>query len=110
MRKVLLFFISCLLLLSCKDSYNYVSRKGTLPQKYEYAKKYFDKKKYSKSQPLLEEIYPQYKGKKEAEHTFLVFATGHVIFTSAGSDMETVFHTFITLMIENRAHFEEQKL
>ena len=66
------------------------------------------------SQSLVEyNDYKQFilkKGKKEAEHTFLVFATGHVIFTSAGSDMETVFHTFITLMIENRAHFEEQKL
>jgi outer membrane protein assembly factor BamD len=77
MRKVLLFFISCLLLLSCKDSYNYVSRKGTLPQKYEYAKKYFDKKKYSKSQPLLEEIYPLFKGKKEAEDIYYMLAYSH---------------------------------
>ena len=49
------------------------------------------------------------KGKKEPEHTFLVFATGHIIFTSAGTDMESVYYAFITLMMENRAHFEEQK-
>ena len=77
MRKVLLFFISLILLVSCKDSYNYVARKGTVAQKYEYAKKYFDKKKYSKSQPLLEEIYPQYKGKKEAEDIYYMLAYSH---------------------------------
>ncbi len=77
MRKVLLFFISFIMLVSCKDGYNYVARKGTLTQKYEYSKKYFDKKKYSKSQPLLEEIYPQYKGKKEAEDIYYMLAYSH---------------------------------
>lgn len=77
MRKVLLIFISIAFLFSCKDSYNYVSRKGTQVQKYEYAKKFFAKKKYSKAQPLLEEIYPQYKGKKEAEEIYYMLAYSH---------------------------------
>jgi len=77
MRKGLLVFISALLFFSCKDSYNYISRKGSLPQKYEFAKKYFAKKKYSKAQPLLEEIYPLYKGKKEAEDIYYMLAYSH---------------------------------
>lgn len=77
MRKALIFLLSITILLSCKDSYNYVARKGTLAKKYEFAKKYYDKKKYSKAQPLLEEIYPQYKGKKEAEEIYYMLANSH---------------------------------
>ncbi|MFM9945678.1 MAG: outer membrane protein assembly factor BamD, partial [Bacteroidia bacterium] len=77
MRKASLLFISFIFLFSCKDSYNYVMRKGTLAKKYDYAKKYFDKKKYSKAQPLLEEIYTQYKGKKEAEDIYYMLAYSH---------------------------------
>lgn len=46
------------------------------------------------------------KSKKEREHTFLIFHTGHVIFTSAGSDMESVFYRVINLLTQNRHLFE----
>ncbi len=77
MRRAFYLTISIALLMSCKDSYNYVMRKGSQVKKYEYAKKYFDKKKYAKAQPLLEEIYPQYKGKKEAESIYYMLAYSH---------------------------------
>jgi len=77
MRKALILLFCTITFLSCKDSYNHVARKGTSMQKFTYAKKYFDKKKYSKSQPLLEEIYPLFKGKKEAEDIYYMLAYSH---------------------------------
>lgn len=72
-----LILVLTVMLLSCKDSYNYVTRKGTSVQKYEMATKYFNKKKYAKAQPLLEQIYPLYKGKKEAEDIYYMLAYSH---------------------------------
>jgi outer membrane protein assembly factor BamD len=77
MRQAFLFFISILILFSCKDSYNYVARKGSLEKKYAYAKKYFDKKKYQKSQPILDEIYPLLKGSAGAEEAYYMLAYSH---------------------------------
>ena len=77
MRKVFLYFMVLGLLFSCKDSYNYVSRKGSLAKKLEYAKKFYEKSKFAKAQPLLEEIYPQYKGKIEAEAIYFMLANSH---------------------------------
>ena len=45
--------------------------------------------------------------KKEDEHTFLVFASGHVIFTSSpGPNMEQTFYKIINMLVKNRQHFE----
>jgi outer membrane protein assembly factor BamD len=77
LRNALLYCSMLMILWSCKNTYSYVSRKGTLEKKYEFAKKSFNKKKYSKAQPLLEEIYPQYKGKKEAEDIYYMLAYSH---------------------------------
>jgi len=45
-----------------------------------------------------------------AEHTFLVFASGHVIFTSTpGPSMEKIFYKIIDLLMKNRYKFEEEK-
>lgn len=55
--------------------------------------------------------YKQYfvrKGNKEPAHTFLVFATGHVIFTSCGPEMEQMYYRCIELLIKNRNFFEEK--
>jgi TATA-box binding protein (TBP) (component of TFIID and TFIIIB) len=48
--------------------------------------------------------------KKPAVHTFLVFASGRVIFSSSGSSSEKIFYEFINLMIQNRLEFEETQL
>jgi len=40
-------------------------------------------------------------------HTFLIFASGEVIFTSAGADMEDVFNNLVTQLVKNRKQFEE---
>jgi len=44
--------------------------------------------------------------KNEAEHTFLVFASGHVIFTSMpGPSMQNVFYMMINLLLNNKWKF-----
>ena len=45
------------------------------------------------------------------EHTFLVFASGHVIFTSIpGRSMEQMYYKMIQLLIQNREYFEEKSV
>lgn len=44
---------------------------------------------------------------KEDFHTFLVFATGSIIMSSQGPDMEKTFYQFIDILIKNRHYFEE---
>jgi len=47
--------------------------------------------------------------KKESSHSFLVFASGRVIFTSCGAQMEEIFNQIIHILLTNREHFEEIK-
>ncbi|MCC6722759.1 MAG: outer membrane protein assembly factor BamD [Bacteroidia bacterium] len=77
MRNIVLTFCTFIILSSCKDSYNYILRKGNTEKKYQYALKYFNKKKYNKAQPLLEDIYPQYRTKKESENIYYMLAYSH---------------------------------
>lgn len=46
--------------------------------------------------------------KKEAYHTFLVFASGSVIMSSAGQEMPIIFYKLVSLLIENRNSIEEK--
>ena len=48
----------------------------------------------------------QKKNKKEAEHTFLLFSTGHVIFSSCGPDSKRIYESIVGLLIKSREHFE----
>lgn len=47
--------------------------------------------------------------KKVKKHTFLIFATGHIIFTSARTKqyMESVYYTIVNMLLQNRMHYEE---
>lgn len=77
MRNLLLIICITFLFASCKDGYNHVLRKGSTEKKYEYALKYFNKKKYNKAQPLLEDIYPLYRTQKESEEIYYMLAYSH---------------------------------
>ena len=66
---------------------------------------------YSRSRVPYEEVKHMFqkKGKrKDKEHTFLVFASGLVILTSPGDDMEHAFYQFVHTLLTNRAQFEEK--
>ena len=45
--------------------------------------------------------------RKQSYHTFLVFASGSVIMSSAGGDMPLVFYKFVKMLVENRKFIEE---
>lgn len=46
--------------------------------------------------------------KKEKYHTFLVFCSGSIIQSGSGPDMENVYKEFMSILIQNRKHFEEK--
>jgi TATA-box binding protein (TBP) (component of TFIID and TFIIIB) len=56
---------------------------------------------------LLEEKEKRKESKKEKErlHTFLVFASGSIIMSSRGSDMDPVYQQLVETLIENRERF-----
>jgi hypothetical protein len=73
----------------------------------------FNKQSYTITSSLVK--YSDYKhlfakktNKKDEEHTFLVFASGHIIFTSAGADMEQIYYSIVNTLIQNREIFEEK--
>ena len=45
--------------------------------------------------------------KKEAYHTFLVFASGSIIMSSAGREMEWIFYKLVRILVEYRSVLEE---
>jgi hypothetical protein len=45
--------------------------------------------------------------RKERHHTFLVFASGSVIMSSRGADMERAFYHFIDILLKNKESFED---
>lgn len=47
--------------------------------------------------------------KKEAFHTFLVFASGSIIMSSSGMEMPSIFNKLVKLLIENRDKIEEKE-
>lgn len=62
---------------------------------------------YASYYSLLEDKEKKKEKKKEKYHTFLVFASGSIIMSSRGPDMERVFYELIQIMLQNRAEFEE---
>jgi TATA-box binding protein (TBP) (component of TFIID and TFIIIB) len=46
--------------------------------------------------------------KKDAFHTFLVFASGSIIMSSSGMEMPLIFNKLVKLLIENRDKIEEK--
>lgn len=46
---------------------------------------------------------------KQAYHTFLVFASGSIIMSSAGAEMSLTFYKLINLLVQNRKKIEEKE-
>ena len=47
------------------------------------------------------------KNSEDANHTFLAFASGSIIFSSCGDESQSVFYKFIKILIEQRHNIEE---
>jgi len=49
----------------------------------------------------------KYEKRKQSYHTFLVFASGSIIMSSAGGEMPIVFYKLVKLLVEHRREVEE---
>ncbi len=75
MRKYLIYILP-LFFLSC-DGYNKLLKNGTLQEKYDAAKRYYNKSDYARALPLFEELSRIYRGRREAEELYFYYAYCH---------------------------------
>ena len=66
-----------MLLFSSCGEYNFVLKTNDPEVKYSYAKKYYNKKKYSKSISLLEDVVFYFRGRAEGEEALYLLAQSH---------------------------------
>ena len=76
MKKSLFFLLVVLLFASCGE-YNKVLKTSDYEVKYEYAKKYYAEKKYTKAYTLLEDVVPMFKGTDKAEEALYLLAQSY---------------------------------
>lgn len=96
MKKVLFFLLAGFLLASCGE-YNKVLKTSDYEVKYEYAKKYYAEKKYSKAYTLLEDVVPMFKGTDKAEEALYLLAQsyyGAKDYTTAGQYFTTYYNNY----------------
>ncbi len=91
MKKGLVFLLSVLILSSCGE-YNKVLKSTDYEMKYEYAKKYYEEKKYSKAYTILEDILPVFRGTSRAEEALYLIAQSYY----GAKDYETAGQYFTT--------------
>ena len=77
-RKILYLFAIIMLFASCSE-YNKILKSQDYELKYEYAKKYFEQKKYSRAYTLLEELVTIFKGTDKAEESLYLLARSHYL-------------------------------
>lgn len=75
-------FLSFLILITssfsaCKQSYNQIAKSNDLDLKMEKAKYYYKKKEYHKAVPLFEELLTIYKGSKNIDDLYYMYAKSH---------------------------------
>jgi len=75
-RILFIFFLTLLIATSCGE-YNKVLKSTDYELKYNYAKRYFDEKKYGRAITLLEELVPIFKGTSHAEESAFLLAQSY---------------------------------
>ncbi len=76
LKHILFVFIISILFTSCSE-YQKVIKSSDYSLKYEKAKEYYNKKKYSKALPLFEELLTIYRGTTKAEEIYYQYAYSH---------------------------------
>lgn len=97
MKKVLGLMMMIAILLSSCGEYNKILKSTDYEQKYSYAKKYFNEKKFSKSATLLEELVPIFRGSSFAEESLYLLAQsyyGQKDYETASQYFETYYTTY----------------
>jgi outer membrane protein assembly factor BamD len=80
--------ISILILASC-DKYSRLLKSTNYELKYQKAEEYFEKKQYTRSSQLYEELIPVFKGTDKAEHIYHRFAWSEYL---AGDNLLAQYH------------------
>ncbi|MGL4333076.1 MAG: outer membrane protein assembly factor BamD [Bacteroidales bacterium] len=97
MKRKLSYILLLLIIFTSCGEYSKLLKSSDYELKYEYAKKYFDQKKYSKATTLLEELVPLYKGTDKAEESLYLLARSFFLgkdYLSAGSYFTTYYTTY----------------
>lgn len=97
MKRKLSYILLLIISLSSCGEYNKLLKSSDYELKYEYAKKYFDQKKYSKASTLLEELVPLYKGTGNAEESLYLLARSLFLskdYLSSGQYFTTYYTTY----------------
>lgn len=68
--------ITCFIFGACNE-YNKVLKSGDTETKWEYAKMYYEQKKYSRAVVLLEDVVPFYRGSEQAEEVLYLLAMSY---------------------------------
>ncbi|MDO5569967.1 MAG: outer membrane protein assembly factor BamD [Bacteroidales bacterium] len=96
MKKGLFFILLLITFASCGD-YNKILKSSDYELKYEYAKKYYAEKKYSKAATLLEEVVPFFKGQEYAEESLYLLAQsyyGSKDYVTSGAYFTTYYNNY----------------
>jgi outer membrane protein assembly factor BamD len=96
MKKIVFLMMTVYLCSSCGE-YNKILKSTDYEQKYSYAKKYFNQKKYAKSATLLEEVVTIFKGTAYAEESLYLLAQsyyGQKDYQTAAEYFKTYYSTY----------------
>ncbi len=73
MKKGIVFLLIAMMFASCGE-YNKILKSSDYEMKYDFAKRYYSEKKYSKAATLLEDVVPMFKGTEKAEEALYLLA------------------------------------
>ncbi|MDR3061523.1 MAG: outer membrane protein assembly factor BamD [Dysgonamonadaceae bacterium] len=77
MRLRYIYFLLAVLLFTACGEFNKVLKNPNIDERYEYARKYFNEGKFSRSATLLEDIFTVYKGTSKAEESLYLLAQSY---------------------------------
>lgn len=109
--KQLTFILSMLLLVAC-GSYNKALKTKDMPEKYAYAKGYYDEQEYEKAIPLFEELLTYYKGTDSSEMLYYYYCYSHYgmgDFASASHHFKNFTETFYNSEKTEECYFMHAK-
>lgn len=76
--KKILFILACTLPLLCGcNEYNRILKSRDVDEKYEYAKMYYEQKRYTRSATLLSDVVPIYRGTEKAEEALYLLSMSY---------------------------------
>jgi len=77
LKNILLGFALLMPLLTGCSEYSKILKSTDIDEKYEYAKLYYEQKKYSRAATLLTDVVPIYRGTETAEEALYLLAMSH---------------------------------